>query len=76
MLSEKNIEIIDEFGSNDKDDSETKKSNSSQDEVLLKPVDTNVDVVDLERDHFSNNQEASPKLEEDSEEDGQFTLEF
>jgi topoisomerase-4 subunit A len=76
LLSEKIIEIIDEFGSNDKDDSETKKSNSSQDEVFLKPVDTNIDVVDLERDHFSNNREANPKLEEDSEEDGQFTLEF
>ena len=75
-MSEKNIEIIDEFGSNNKDDSETKKSNSSQGEVLLKPVDTNIDVADLERDHFSNKQEASPKLEEDSEEDGQFTLEF
>jgi len=57
LLSEKNIEIIDESGSDDKDDSVTKKSNSLQDEVLLKPVDTNIDVIDLERDRLSNDQE-------------------
>ena len=76
LLSEKNTEIIDELGSNDLDDSETKKNDSLQDEVLLKQIDTNIDIVDLKKDSFSNNQATNPESKEDSEEDAQFTLEF